>query len=187
MAQTNPKPQLFILVNNHFDPTWRRCWQRPLKFKGKTFISYNDIETYYLLDNIALAQENSEYKFEIECALVLRTILKDHPEALPILQQLAQEGRFAVSGAGETIVDANMIHGESLVRNFVDGILWVEDTLGQKTNYMLRNDAFGDSGLNAAGAFVIEHEAQRIGSRFNCYLGILSIRNPTYFNFDEHE
>jgi alpha-mannosidase len=145
MQPSSQKPKLYILVNNHFDPTWRRCWKRPLEFKGKTFISYNDIETYYLLDNIALAQENPEYKFAIECPLILRTILKDHPEALPVLQQLSKEGRFEISGSGETIVDANMIHGESLVRNFVDGILWVENTFGQKTNYLLRNDAFGNS------------------------------------------
>ncbi len=145
MAHKTQKQQLFILVNNHFDPTWRRCWKRPLEFKGKTFISYNDIETYYLLDNIALAQAHPEYKFAIECPLILRTILNDHPEALPVLQELARAGRFEVSGAGETIVDGNMIHGESLVRNFVDGILWVEAMFGQKTRFLLRNDAFGNS------------------------------------------
>lgn len=145
MQEGNKKPQLFILVNNHFDPMWRRCWQRPLVFKGKTFISYNDIETYYLLDNITIAQQHPQYKFSVESVLVLRTILRDHPEVLPALKQLIKEGRFEVSGSGETIVDANMIHGESLVRNFVDGFTWLEDEFGIHSSIMLRNDSFGNS------------------------------------------
>ena len=145
MLPMTKKPQLLILVNNHFDPMWRRCWQRPLEFKGRTFISYHDIETYYLLDNIKIAQQHPEYKFSIESVLVLRTILRDHPEVRPILQQLAREGRFEVSGAGETIVDANMIHGESLVRNFVDGFTWLEDEFNIHSKVMLRNDSFGNS------------------------------------------
>jgi alpha-mannosidase len=38
-----------------------------------------------------------------------------------------------------------MIHGESLVRNYVDGLLWVEENFGQKTRLAVRNDAFGNS------------------------------------------
>ncbi len=62
-----------------------------------------------------------------------------------MLQQLAREGRFAITGGGEAIVDSNMILGESLVRNFVDGLLWVEKTFGKKTQLAVRNDAFGNS------------------------------------------
>jgi alpha-mannosidase len=139
------KPILYVVVNNHFDLTWRRCWQRPFEFHGQSFVSYTDLEEYYLLDNIALAQQHPEYKFEAESVQVARQFLARHPEHLATLQQLAREGRFAVTGGGEAIVDANMILGESLVRNYVDGLLWVEATFGQKTRLALRNDAFGNS------------------------------------------
>jgi hypothetical protein len=145
MNQPGQKPVVYIVVNNHFDLTWRRCWQRPLIFQDQQFVSYTDLEAYYLIDNIALAKQHPEYKFEIESVLVLRTVLKRHPELLPELQALMKEGRFGITGGGETIVDANMIEGESLVRNYVDGLLWVEDTFGKQTRLAVRNDAFGNS------------------------------------------
>ena len=140
-----PKPILYCIVNNHFDLTWRRCWQRPFTSHGQSFVSYVDLETYYLLDNIALAQQDTGYKFEAESVQVVRKFLVRYPEHLATLQQLGREGRFAVTGSGEAIVDANMILGESLVRNYVDGLLWVEKNFGRKTRLALRNDAFGNS------------------------------------------
>jgi len=140
-----PKPILYVITNNHFDLTWRRCWQRPLQYKHQSFISYTDIETYYMLDNLALAREHAAYKFEAESAMVVRAFLERYPEKLADLQHLAREGRFAITGGGEAIIDGNMVHGESLVRNYVDGLLWVEETFGQKTRLGVRNDAFGNS------------------------------------------
>jgi alpha-mannosidase len=139
------KPILYVVVNNHFDLTWRRCWQRTFQFQGKTFVSYVDLEVYYMLDNIALAQQHPEYKFEAESVQVVRQFLTRHPEHLATLQQLTREARFAITGGGEAIIDANMVEGESLVRNYVDGLLWVEETFGQKTRLAVRNDAFGNS------------------------------------------
>lgn len=145
MPGTQPKPILYCFVNNHFDLTWRRCWQRPFTFHGQSFVSYVDLQTYYLLDNIALAQQDTGYKFEAESVQVVRKFLVRYPEHLATLQQLAREGRFAVTGSGEAIVDANMILGESLVRNYVDGLSWVEQNFGRKTRLAQRNDAFGNS------------------------------------------
>ena len=139
------KPILYITTNNHFDPTWRRCWQRRFDFGGDTYASYAELQAYYIDDNLALAASHPDYKFEVESAAVLREYLRSRPEKLPALRALAQEGRFAVTGAGEHVVDANMILGESLVRNFVLGLLWVEDTLGVPARVGVRNDAFGNS------------------------------------------
>ena len=58
-----PKPTLYIVVNNHFDPTWRRCWQKPFSFHGQTFVSYSELQADYMLDNIDLALHYPEYKF----------------------------------------------------------------------------------------------------------------------------
>lgn len=139
------KPALYIVVNNHFDLTWRRCWQRRFVFRGQEFVSYTDLQAYYLLDNLNLARQHPEYRFSAESVQVVRQVVERYPEILPDLQELARAGRFAVSGAGEAIVDANMIHGESLARNFIDGLLWVEAMFGQKTRLAVRNDAFGNS------------------------------------------
>jgi alpha-mannosidase len=145
MIKTHSKPLLYIITNNHFDPTWRRCWERRFTWNDQTFISYADIEEYYILDNLDLARQHPEYKFEAEFTLVVRKFLERHPEELEELRQLAHEGRFAVTGGGEVIVDTNMILGESMVRNYLYGLLWVEKNLGQKTRLAVRNDGFGNS------------------------------------------
>lgn len=145
MPTAPAKPILYIIVNNHFDLTWRRCWQQPFTFQGKTYASYTDLQAYYMLDNLELARRDAGYKFEAESTQVARKFIERCPETLPVLQELSRAGRFAITGGGETIVDANMIHGESLVRNYVDGLLWVEQTFGQTTRLAVRNDAFGNS------------------------------------------
>ncbi len=144
MAHPIP-PTLLIYTNNHFDQTWRRCWDRRFTFQGQTYASYADLEAYYMLDNLALAREHPEYKFEAESTIVVRKFLERHPEALEELVQLARDGRFAITGAGETIVDSNMILGESLVRNYVLGLLWIEEIFGRTPRLGVRNDAFGNS------------------------------------------
>jgi alpha-mannosidase len=139
------KPPLYIITNNHFDLTWRRCWQRRFVFRNQVFASYADLEDWYLSDNLALARRHPGYAFETECAAVVREFVRRHPERLPELRRLTRTGRFAVNGAGDNIVDSNLITGESLVRNFVNGLLWVEEHLGLRTAFGARYDAFGNS------------------------------------------
>ncbi len=138
------KPTLYVLTNNHFDLTWRRCWQRPLEFKGDVFVSYADIEDFYITDNLAMARRNPRYKFSIESTAVARNYLRRHPRQLAELRKLVAAGRLEVSGAGDNIIDGNMVLGESIVRNFVTGLLWAQNTLGQTTRRGIRNDAFGN-------------------------------------------
>ena len=98
--KTSGKPILFIYINNHFDPIWRRCWDRHFTFKGDTFISYADIECFYMLDNLELARLNPEYKIEAESSLVVQKFLERHPNKLEELRALTQTGRFGVTGGG---------------------------------------------------------------------------------------
>lgn len=138
-------PILYITIDNHFDPTWRRCFRRSLDFKGKRFIGYADIEQYYIDDNLELARKHPEYAFEVESPVVLREYLVRKPDRLEELKALASEGRFGLGGgAGDNIIDTNMVLGESIVRNFVSGLLWTEETLGQKSILAIRNDGFGN-------------------------------------------
>lgn len=140
-----PTVPVLIITDNHFDPTWRRCWDRRFTFRGQSFVSYAEIEDYYLTDNLALAAAHPEYKFEAESALVVRKYVERHPERLPELRALAQAGRFAVTGAGDNIIDTNMVLGESFVRNMLLGLLWVETHLGITAKLGVRTDGFGNS------------------------------------------
>jgi len=139
------KPILYVTINNHFDPTWRRCWRKRFTHAGQMFASYAELQEAYMLDNLALARRHAEYAFEAESAIVLREFLRRHPELRGELRALAAQGRFAVTGAGDNVIDSNMVLGESIVRNFLTGLLYVERTLGVRTKLGWRADGFGNS------------------------------------------
>ncbi|MFA6294293.1 MAG: glycosyl hydrolase-related protein [Victivallales bacterium] len=137
------KPQECIVLRfNHFDPTWRRCWDRRFADAGRIFASYRDIEERWITDAIATCADGTGC-FMVECSWVLRHYLERHPEQIDTLRKLTQEGRFELLGSGENIVDANMIHGELLARNLVLGTLWAEDTLGVRPGTGWHSDGFG--------------------------------------------
>ncbi len=145
MKARKEKPVVYVVTNNHFDPMWRRCWERRFEHEGLTYVSYADLEEFYMLDNLAIAAEHPEYRFEAESAIVVRKFLERHPDRKEELRRLVAEGRFRVPGAGDNIIDVNMVHGESIVRNLLYGLLWVENELGQTTRMGTRKDGFGNS------------------------------------------
>ena len=51
------KKKVFIIIHEHFDIMWRRCFDRDFQYKGKNYISYADLEAYYIkaMDFDALA------------------------------------------------------------------------------------------------------------------------------------
>ncbi|HUU68009.1 MAG TPA: glycoside hydrolase family 38 C-terminal domain-containing protein [Planctomycetota bacterium] len=133
-----------VLRFNHFDPIWRRCWDRPFTDDGRRFASYRAIEERWISDAIATCDDGVSC-FMVECSWVLRHYLERHPEHMDVVRRLAREGRFELLGSGENIVDANMIHGETLVRNLVLGTLWAEDVLGRRPTTGWHSDGFGSS------------------------------------------
>ena len=39
----------------------------------------------------------------------------------------AKEGRAFIPGSGDVIVDSNLILGETIIRNYLTGLLWAEE------------------------------------------------------------
>ena len=122
--------KILLVINNHFDLSWRRPFDRRFEDNGRIFVSYADLEAMYILKNLELAEEFDDYKFEVESVAVLRKFLEKHPEREGQIKALAAEKRLYVPCSGDNIVDANLIHGEVLLRNFVRGIHWTQKKLG---------------------------------------------------------
>ncbi len=139
------KRQVYMLVNNHFDLTWRRTFRGRFAFGDTKITSYSEIQEYYFEDNLKLIEKYPDYKFEIESMAVLREYLRNHPEREPLLKKLASEGRFYVSGSGVSIVDVNLTEGESIVRNFMLGQRWTRREFGYLPRGCERTDGFGNS------------------------------------------
>jgi len=134
----------FVFRYNHFDPIWRRCWDRDFVDAGRRFVSYRGLEEAWIDDAIATTRDGVSC-FMVECSWVLRHYLERHPEKLNVLKNLVAEGRFELLGSGENIVDANMNHGETLARNLVLGTLWARETLGRRSTVGWHSDGFGSS------------------------------------------
>lgn len=145
MKRKSKKPILYVIPCNHFDLAWRRPFRHRLHDNGNVYVSYSDLEQYYIEDNLALCRKYPEYKFQIESVHVAKEYLDRFPEKREQLVCLASEGRFGIPGSGDAIIDTNMVLGETIVRNFVLGILWAERMFGQKTRIAYRADAFGNS------------------------------------------
>ncbi len=139
------KPQITILINNHFDPMWRRCFLKPFTFRGETYRSYAEIEQYYIEDNIKLAQRDPDYRFTVESPLVLETYCRRFPAEIGRLRQLYQKGQMQVGRTGYAIVDSNLVSMETLIRNYLIGDRYLLDMFGECPKTALRSDAFGNS------------------------------------------
>lgn len=140
------KKKVKIIVNEHFDIMWRRCFNRDFQFKGENYISYADLEGYYIIDNIELCNKYPFYKFMVESVAVLRNFLKIHPEYEDKIKQLFNEKKMFVSFSGDNIIDSNMVSGESIVRNYLYGLEYLKDNFNYTPVGLDRNDAFGQSG-----------------------------------------
>ena len=141
---TSPTSYCLVLPFNHFDLLWRRCWDRRFTHNGYTFASYREIEAFALEDALAICRA-SDFSYGVESAFILRAFLETHPEALLEVRALADAGRFEVQGGGEVICDLNIPGGEALLRNWVLGTLWSEETLGVAQPVATVRDAFGQS------------------------------------------
>jgi len=140
LATTNP---IYVIQHNHFDPIWRRCWDRPFDYRGKRIRSYADIEEHIINDWLRNAAKGAA--FSEGQSVVFRKYLERNPDRLGEMQKLVKEGLIELTAAGETVADTNMPSGETLLRNLVMGQLYFDETFGVVPSVGWLEDAFGQS------------------------------------------
>jgi alpha-mannosidase len=137
--------QLALIVrHNHFDATWRRCWDRSFVSDGQRFVSYRTVQEAWM-DDMLRTSADPRNVFMTETTWTTRHYVERHPEAAAALAGLWTEGRFEQLGAGENIIDTNLVHGELLARNLALGMWWSERVLGRRPQTGYYRDAFGTS------------------------------------------
>ena len=140
---------ILMVVHSHFDPTWRRCFDRTAVRHGTTVRSYAEIEERCIDGFLALAP--SGCRFSEGQAAVWRKYLERNPGKRQQLRDAAGAGALEIMLAGETVQDSAMPTAEGLVRNFlvvwpfyrdlvgVDHpglrLAWLEDAFGNSPNY----------------------------------------------------
>lgn len=133
-----------VYFANHFDLTWRRCWERPYLYQGAQYASYQHIEELCLNRNLDLA-ERGEGAYLVEQTLTMRIFLANHPDALPRLKALYEKGVFEMCGAGEAIIDVNLCSFETMCRNLASGVNYCKEVLGMPPLLACHDDGFGSS------------------------------------------
>ena len=129
------KTTVYVTATQHFDILWRK----PLNYYRKT-------QADVINRVLQICDKYPDFRFAFHQANVLRHFLERHPEQADKLHDRISQGAIEILGGMETIPDANMTFGESLVRNIVYGRQWVFDNFAVRPTIGSMLDCFGSSG-----------------------------------------
>ncbi len=139
--------KVFVISHNHFDVSWRRCFDRKSSIAGADdgieLMSYASLEERVL--SAFLDYKQSFWEGQVS---VLRKYLEKNPSRVQELREAAKTGQFSCVMAGETVQDTNLSAPEGLIRNFLCVYPFYKSLVGEK-HKALRicsdEDAFGGS------------------------------------------
>lgn len=141
--------EIMVVPHLHFDPIWRRCFDRHARKDGIVVRSYAEVEEMCINSWLKLSKQG--YTFSEGQASVWRKYLERNPGKAAVLKKELQQGRLDILLAGEVVPDTNMPTAEGLVRNFLVAqplyhelagpehaglkLAWLEDAFGNSANY----------------------------------------------------
>ena len=131
-----------IFCDNHMDVIWRRGCRQHYRSVDGIIRPYVDLEEEQIRRALRM-MTTSDYRYTLEQSLPLKLFLERNPDQLPVVQRLVDEGKLELPGGGETLIDLNMVCGESLVRNHLYSISWCERTFGTRRRATNGADLFG--------------------------------------------
>lgn len=99
-------PQIYLLVSQHFDLIWRRPISRYRRIRKEVISSFLD-----------LLKEFPELKVLFVQGWELRDYFEDCPERKEEFKKFIFQGRIEITTGGESLIDLNLVSGESIVRN----------------------------------------------------------------------
>ena len=94
---------------------------------------------------LRLMEQYDEYVFLQTQPQLYKYIKEDCPELYEKIKERIAEGRWECDGGMWVEADCNLPSGESLVRQFLHGIRFIEQEFGRKCEYLWLPDVFGYS------------------------------------------
>ena len=94
---------------------------------------------------LRLMEQYDEYVFLQTQPQLYKYIKEDCPELYKKIKERIAEGRWECDGGMWVEADCNLTSGESLVRQFLHGIRFIEQEFGKKCEYLWLPDVFGYS------------------------------------------
>ena len=120
--------------HTHIDVAW--LW-RLRNTREKAIRSFSTV--------LRLMEEYPEYNFFQSQPQLYSYLKQDCPELYSKIKQRVEEGRWEVDGTMWLEADCNVPSGESLVRQMMHGIRFIEDEFNQKCKVLWLPDVFGYS------------------------------------------
>ena len=94
---------------------------------------------------LRLMEEYPEYRFLQTQPQLYRFLQKDSPALYAQIKERVREGRWEADGGMWLEADCNVTSGESLARQFLYGIRFIEQEFGKKCSFLWLPDVFGYS------------------------------------------
>lgn len=136
--------KLHLIAKNHMDPSWLRCFTDHFNHPvtGNVIRPYSDVEEMQILEYMDFAEKYG-VKYQIEQSLVVKKLLERNPDQKERLKNLIQKGLIEIAGGGETVIDVNLVQGESWARNHLYSIKYYEKEFEHRPKYSITPDIFG--------------------------------------------
>lgn len=130
----NSPVTVYATGHSHIDVTWLWRLKHTREKIQRTFSTA-----------LRLMEEYPEYHFLQTQPQLYSFIKKDRPDLYEKIKQRIAEGRWEVDGGMWLEADCNVTSGESLARQFLYGIRFIEQEFGKKCSYLWLPDVFGYS------------------------------------------
>ena len=118
----------------HIDVGWLWPVRESIRKAARTFSS-----------QITLMEKYPDYTFGASQAVLYRMVRDNYPKLYEKMKARISEGRWEVQGGMWVEADANIISGESMVRQFLHGKNYFKDEFGVEVRNLWLPDVFGYS------------------------------------------
>ena len=109
----------------------------------KTREAYLDMGLPNILRALALLKQYPDYRFTLDQACYVKPFLERYPQEAEAFRRFVDEGRLAIVGATDVMLDVNMPGGESFVRQALYGKRYFREALGVDVTVGWPLDTFG--------------------------------------------
>jgi alpha-mannosidase len=109
----------------------------------KTREEYLEMGLPNILRALALLKADPDYRFVLDQACYVKPFLERYPEEAATLRKFVEEGRLAIVGGTDVMLDVNMPSGESFVRQVLYGKGYFRQSLGVDVKVGWQLDTFG--------------------------------------------
>jgi len=96
-----------------------------------------------ILRALRLLKEHPNYRFTLDQVCFVKPFFERYPEEEAAFRQLVEDGRLAIVGGTDVMLDVNMPAGESFVRQVLYGKGYFRKTLGVDVTVSWQLDTFG--------------------------------------------